>query len=290
MDDEPMWADDHVAALTLGPAIIIPETTKEFAIKGNHLTLVKGNQFDGRIKIDPHKHVYEFLGKTVAFANEDSSNFDTDKIMARMDAMTMKMDAQYKEIQSRAKCNHCGGNHSTKDCNDDDIPMSHDEEAKFVQTFRRIRFYNDYCNRDSNHDNWCSNRRNDYNRDYDRPNTDEKYDLLKQLSNFMKSEQSTNAFVKDTIDVIDDILEEQFDAFLDEGSKILYSIEGTLLEDQIFAEFDEFMAMNIEENSESDSNKEEIPFKKLPSILTIRSRNLLMNLQQILNSNRSLIT
>ncbi|GKB24095.1 hypothetical protein Tco_0863496, partial [Tanacetum coccineum] len=75
------------------------------------------------------------LKKTVAFADEGSSNSDTDKIMARMDVMTMKMDAQYKEIQSRAKCNHCGGNHSIADCNDDDTPMSSEEEAKFMQTF-----------------------------------------------------------------------------------------------------------------------------------------------------------
>ncbi|GJV88198.1 hypothetical protein Tco_1532136 [Tanacetum coccineum] len=46
MDDEPMWAADHVVALTLGSAITIPDTANEFVIKGNHLTLVKGNQFD----------------------------------------------------------------------------------------------------------------------------------------------------------------------------------------------------------------------------------------------------
>ncbi|GKC33947.1 hypothetical protein Tco_1046331 [Tanacetum coccineum] len=33
------------------------------------------------------------LKKTVAFADEGGSNSDTNKIMARMDAMTMKMDA-----------------------------------------------------------------------------------------------------------------------------------------------------------------------------------------------------
>ncbi|GKF32428.1 hypothetical protein Tco_0102226 [Tanacetum coccineum] len=38
-DDEPMWAADHVVALTPGSAITIPETANEFAIKGNHLTL-----------------------------------------------------------------------------------------------------------------------------------------------------------------------------------------------------------------------------------------------------------
>ncbi|GJT12540.1 reverse transcriptase domain-containing protein [Tanacetum coccineum] len=282
MDDEPMWAADCVVALTLGFTIIIPETANEFPIKGNHLTLVKGNQFDGRIKTDPHKHIHEFLGicdmfkyrdiknedvrlmmfplsltreaktwldelnegtietwdelqtafisrffppalfdrlfgeiqavsqhenesltdawlcmkemlrnchghnlskgniikifyhilneinqevlnaaaggiflyktpnqdyqlledkvllkldwaknqktksslkKTVAFAAEGSSNSDTNKIMARMDAMTMKIDAHYKEFQSRSKPNPYHNN--------DDIPMSREEEFKF---------------------------------------------------------------------------------------------------------------------------------------------------------------
>ncbi|GJS37655.1 hypothetical protein Tco_0536037 [Tanacetum coccineum] len=61
MDDEPMWAADRVIVPTLGSAITIPKTANEFAIKGNHLTLVKGNQFDGRTKTDPHKHIHEFL-------------------------------------------------------------------------------------------------------------------------------------------------------------------------------------------------------------------------------------
>ncbi|GJX10416.1 hypothetical protein Tco_0200275 [Tanacetum coccineum] len=61
MDDEPMWAADHVVASTPGSAITIPKTANEFAIKDNHLTLVKGNQFDGRTKTDPHKRIHEFL-------------------------------------------------------------------------------------------------------------------------------------------------------------------------------------------------------------------------------------
>ncbi|GJT98712.1 reverse transcriptase domain-containing protein [Tanacetum coccineum] len=201
-----------------GSAISIPETANEFAIKGNHLTLIKGNQFDGGTKTNPHKHIHEFLvirdmfkyrdieneavrlmmfplsltakaktwldelnegtietwdelrtafisrffppssfrptpqrnpsfsltenesltdawlrmkemlqnchghnlsylpqtlaktkktksslKKTVAFADEGNSNSDTDKIMARMDAMTLKIDAQYKELQTHSK-------------------------------------------------------------------------------------------------------------------------------------------------------------------------------------------
>ncbi|GJU98565.1 reverse transcriptase domain-containing protein [Tanacetum coccineum] len=284
MDDEPMWAADHVVAPTPGSAITIPKTANEFAIKGNHLTLLKGNQFDARTKTDPHKHIHEFLGicnmfkyrdteneavrlmmfplshtreaktwldelnegtietwdelrtafiscffppalfdrplreirafsqhenksltdawlrmkemlrnchghnlskgniikifyhslreitqevlnaaaggiflyktpnqayqlledkvllkldwaknqktkssikKTVSFADEGSSNSNTDKIIARMNDMTLKMDAQYKELQTHAK--------KTKpDLDEDNIPTSREEEAKFM--------------------------------------------------------------------------------------------------------------------------------------------------------------
>ncbi|GJX33133.1 reverse transcriptase domain-containing protein [Tanacetum coccineum] len=137
------------------------------------------------------------LKKTIAFADEGSSNPDTDKIMARMDAMTIKMDAQYKELQSRAK-------QPTPDLDDDDMPMSHEEEAKFMQTFV------DCCLQ------WII------------------------------------ATVIEFIDVIDEILEEDFDALLDERSKIPYSIEETLLEEEIISKFDEFMAMTADENSESE--------------------------------------
>ncbi|GKD74740.1 reverse transcriptase domain-containing protein [Tanacetum coccineum] len=74
MDDEPMWAADHVVAPTPGSAITIPETANEFAIKGNHLTLVKGNQFDGRTKTDPHKHIHEFLRICDMFKYRDTKN------------------------------------------------------------------------------------------------------------------------------------------------------------------------------------------------------------------------
>ncbi|GJX35964.1 hypothetical protein Tco_0247521 [Tanacetum coccineum] len=352
-----MWAADCVFALTPGSAITIPKTTNEFAIKGNHLTLVKGNQFDGRINTDLHKHIHEFLGICDMFKYRDtkneavrlmmfplsltreaktwmgSSNSDTDKIMARIDAMTMKMDAQYKEFQSRLK-------QLNPDHNDDDIPMSHEEEAKFMQTFRRTHFYNDYRDRDSNCDNWRSSERNDYNRDNYQSNSDDKPDLQKQLSDFIKAQHSTNYFVKDTfmdlktkletttqnhqtsiqnlkakfekfankqsgrpsrslpikqkqlnlgvgsegmifnidssmkhsysnddtcfsIDVIEKILEEDFDALLDKGSEILYSIKGTILEEKLFAEFDKFMAMTTDEKSESKPKTEEPPFEKI---------------------------
>ncbi|GKB14982.1 reverse transcriptase domain-containing protein, partial [Tanacetum coccineum] len=52
---------------------------------------------------DKNQKTKSSLKKTIAFATEGNSNSDTDKIMSRMDAMTMKMDAQYKDFQSRSK-------------------------------------------------------------------------------------------------------------------------------------------------------------------------------------------
>nr|GEV97367.1 reverse transcriptase domain-containing protein [Tanacetum cinerariifolium] len=88
---------------------------------------------------------------------------------------------------------------STPYLDDDDMPMSREEEAKFMQTFCKTCFYNDYRDRESNRDSWCSRGRNDFNRDNYRSNTDDKpYNLQKQFNDFMKSQQSTNAFVKET--------------------------------------------------------------------------------------------
>ncbi|GJV39067.1 hypothetical protein Tco_1417507 [Tanacetum coccineum] len=135
MDDEPMWAADLVVAPNPSSAITIPKTANEFSIKGNHLTLIKGNQFDGRTKTNPHKHVHEFLRICDMFKYRDTKNDDVRLMM---------------------------------------FPLSLTGEAKT-----------------------CG--RNDYNRDNYRSNSDDKpYAVQRQLNNFVKSQQSTNAFVKGT--------------------------------------------------------------------------------------------
>nr|GEW40591.1 reverse transcriptase domain-containing protein [Tanacetum cinerariifolium] len=403
MDDEPMWAPNHVVSLTPSSAITIPEIANEFAIKGNYLTLVKGNQFDG------------------------SSNFDTDKITARMDAMTLKMDAQYKELQSNAK----------PDLDDDDIPMSREEEAKFMKTFQTpINFNSDDEDDEPTQQPKTQNLKPAKKTPLPKPYKPKPpypqrlrkekmeapcetfldmirairinvhlVDVLARMPNYgkflkeiisnkHKIEQISAAFLSDEssamiqnnvppklgdpgsflipcnfnrtfscnalvdlcasinlmlyslyaklsletlkptkisvrladrsfqypigiaenmlvkvgkftfladfvilemeedskvplilgrpflhtadvvihvnqnnstldIDVIDEILKKDFDALLNEGSKILHSIEGTLLNEEIFAEFDEFMAMIADENSDSESDIEEQPFEKI---------------------------
>ncbi|GJU09274.1 hypothetical protein Tco_1125704 [Tanacetum coccineum] len=193
MDDEPMWAADHVVAPTLGYIVLNANTGRFFLYKTpNQAYQLLEDKVLLKLDWAKNQKTKSSLKKTVAFADEGSMNPDTDKIMARIDAMTIKMDAQYKELQYRAK-------QPTPDLDDDDVPMSRKEEAKFMQTFCKTHFYNNYRDRDSNHDNWRSSGRNDYHRDNYRSNTDDKpYDLQKQFNDFMKSQQSTNTFVKET--------------------------------------------------------------------------------------------
>ncbi|GKC48120.1 hypothetical protein Tco_1065842, partial [Tanacetum coccineum] len=66
-----------------------------------------------------------------------------------------------------------------------------------------------------------------------------------------------------SIDVIDEILEEDFDALFNKGSKILHSIEGSVLEEEIFSEFDKFIAMVTNKSYDPESDEEEPKFEKI---------------------------
>nr|GFC71884.1 hypothetical protein [Tanacetum cinerariifolium] len=79
--------------------------------------------------------------------------------------------------------------------------------------------------------------------------------------------------------VIDEILEEYFDALLDECSEILYSIKGMILEEKLFVEFDEFMAMTTDENCESESDTEEPPFEKITTQI-VQTKNPISSMPQ----------
>nr|GEV50897.1 retrovirus-related Pol polyprotein from transposon TNT 1-94 [Tanacetum cinerariifolium] len=195
MDDEPMRAADHVLALIPGSTITIPETANEFAIKGNHLTLVKGNQFDGKTKTDPHKQIHEFLRICNMFKYKDTENKDIRLMMFPL-SLVGEVKTWLNELNEGTVKT---AKQPTPDLDDDDMPLSREKEAKFMKTFHKTRFYNDYRDHDSNRDNWRSSRRNDYHRDNYRSNIDDKpYNLQKQFNNYMKSLQSTNAFVKET--------------------------------------------------------------------------------------------
>ncbi|GJY39232.1 hypothetical protein Tco_0425596 [Tanacetum coccineum] len=300
-----------------------------------------------------------------------------------MDAMTIKMDAQYKELQSRAK-------QPTPDLDDDDIPMSREEEAKFMQTFlaknhqasiqnleakfdrladkqsgrpsgslpsntqpnprgnnskayqppqsrnehvnviftRSGKSYDPPINPNDQQNNFETSINFDSDDEADEPTPQPKtqpskpvietplpkpykpkipypqrlrkekmeaqygkfvdmirairinvplVDFLKQLNLGVRTKRmicnidsaikhsysnDDTCFSIDVID-IDEILVEDFDALLDEGSKLLHSIEGTILEEEIFSEFDKFIAMASNENYDSESDEEEPKFEKI---------------------------
>nr|GEU86682.1 reverse transcriptase domain-containing protein [Tanacetum cinerariifolium] len=226
-----------------------------------------------------------------------------------MDAMTLKIDAQYKELQSNAK-------KAKPDLDKDDIPMSREEDVKFMQTFhdettlqpkiqnpkpvkgtplpksgkpkipypQRLRKEKMEAQYEKFLDMIHAVRIN--------MEEDRKVILIlgrpflhtadavirvkqKQLNIGIGTERMIfnidsimkHSYSKDdtcfSIDVIDEILEEDFDALLDEGSKSIHSIEGTYLEKEIFTVFDVVIAMTVDENSDSESDTEEPPFEKV---------------------------
>ncbi|GKA35165.1 hypothetical protein Tco_0721656 [Tanacetum coccineum] len=182
MDDEPMWAADRVVAPTPGFAITIPETVSR---KQKH------DWMNSMKELSKHGMKFKLLSLADSFPSALFNRL-LGEIRAFSQHENESLTDAWLQLQSRAK-------QPTPDLDDDDMPMSREEEAKFMQTFHKTRFYNDYYDRDSNCDNWRSSEQNDYNRDNYRSNTDDKsYDLQRQFNNFMKSQQSTNDFVNET--------------------------------------------------------------------------------------------
>ncbi|GJV37625.1 reverse transcriptase domain-containing protein [Tanacetum coccineum] len=60
-DDQPMWSSTRTVAPTPNSAIIQLPISYNFHIKGTHMKLIRDNQFDGRIRSDPYRHVADFL-------------------------------------------------------------------------------------------------------------------------------------------------------------------------------------------------------------------------------------
>ncbi|GJT61098.1 hypothetical protein Tco_1004631 [Tanacetum coccineum] len=176
MDDEPMWVADHVVAPTPGSAITIPETANEFAIKALFNRLLKEirafSQHENESLTDAWLRMKEMLqnchGHNLSKGNiikkiyhglskitQEVLNAATrgiflyktpnqayqlleDKVLLKLDwAKNQKTKSSLKktvtfadeELQSGAK-------QPTSDLDDNDMPMSREEEAKFMQTFR----------------------------------------------------------------------------------------------------------------------------------------------------------
>ncbi|GJY75773.1 reverse transcriptase domain-containing protein [Tanacetum coccineum] len=254
MDDEPSGSDRD-SALTPGSVITIPKTANEFAIKEaktcwyelNEGTIETWDELRTTFisRFFPSALFDRLLGEIRAFSqhenesltdawlcmkemlrnchghnlskDEGNSNSDTDKIMARMDVMTIKMDAQYKELQSRAK--KPTPDLTLKICSlklvnftfpADFVILEKEEDSKVPLILGRpflhtadavIRVKQKQLNLGVGTERMIFN-----------------------IDSAMKHSYSND----DTCFSIDEILEEDCNALLDEGSKILHSIEGTL--------------------------------------------------------------
>nr|GEU75311.1 hypothetical protein [Tanacetum cinerariifolium] len=60
-DGQPMWSSTRTVALTPSFVIIQRPISTNFRIKGTHMQMIKDNEFDGRIRSDPHRQITNFL-------------------------------------------------------------------------------------------------------------------------------------------------------------------------------------------------------------------------------------
>ncbi|GKF31406.1 hypothetical protein Tco_0101204, partial [Tanacetum coccineum] len=56
-----MWSSTRIVAPTPSSAIVQLPISNNFHIKGTHMQMIRDNQFDGRIRSDPHRYIADFL-------------------------------------------------------------------------------------------------------------------------------------------------------------------------------------------------------------------------------------
>jgi hypothetical protein len=129
--------------------------------------------------------------------------------MEKMEALTSKIDSQYKYIKGEMKemregCYNYGGNHTSSKCDDQPIDGPKEREANYVQGgYRGGGYRGNYYGRNSG--NW-QDRQRDNNRDSQPrvdnptpPNSDrkpEETDFEEMMRDFITAQRSTNEFVK----------------------------------------------------------------------------------------------
>nr|GEU35360.1 reverse transcriptase domain-containing protein [Tanacetum cinerariifolium] len=59
-DEQPMWGNNRAVAPTPKATIVAVDLGDNFTIKAHHLSMIKDQHFDGRLRTDPHKHITEF--------------------------------------------------------------------------------------------------------------------------------------------------------------------------------------------------------------------------------------
>ncbi|GJV56111.1 hypothetical protein Tco_1457116 [Tanacetum coccineum] len=147
------------------------------------------------------------IRKTVTFS--ESSN--DSQLMEKMEALTIKIESQFKDIKGEMKemrdgCNSCGGPHPSSECDDKPIGGPKNEEANYAYGgYREGGYQRKYYGRSSK--NWRDHQPRDENGNlqprkdaHSVPPTPEKKfdesDFEKTMREFMVAQKSSNDFVK----------------------------------------------------------------------------------------------
>ncbi|GJX12749.1 reverse transcriptase domain-containing protein [Tanacetum coccineum] len=255
MDNEPMWAVDHVVASTLGSAITIPETANEFAIKANaeHENFSRTN----------HQQSDKIEQISAAFLSNESSAMIQNKVPPKLgDPKSFLILCNFNKTFSYNALSDLGASINL---------MPYSLYAKLsLETLKPTKMSVRLADRSFQYLVGIAKNmlvevgKFTFLADFVifEMEEDSKVPLIlgrpflhttdvvirvkqKQLNlgvgtermifniDFAMKHSYSNDDTCFSIDVIDEILEEDFDALLEEGSKILHSIEGTLLEEEI---------------------------------------------------------
>ncbi|GJX64320.1 hypothetical protein Tco_0298663 [Tanacetum coccineum] len=145
--------------------------------------------------------------KTIAFAESCNDS----KLMEKMEALTTKIDSQFKDIKEEMKemrdgCSRCGGHHPSSECDDKPIGGPKDEETNYAYGgYRGGGYRENYYGRSSR--NWQERQPRDENRNsHPRedapsvpPTPEKKFDesdFENTMREFMVAQKSLNDFVK----------------------------------------------------------------------------------------------
>ncbi|GKD70461.1 hypothetical protein Tco_1324551 [Tanacetum coccineum] len=143
------------------------------------------------------------LRKTVAFAEREENS----PLLEKMEALTTRIDSQFKEIREDMKeirdgCNKCGGPHPSPDCDDKPMGGPKEEEANYASGGYRGGYRGNYYGRNSSN---CRDRHENRNSTPGEENPpisclpEKKPDELefeKTMREFVITQKTANDFVK----------------------------------------------------------------------------------------------
>ncbi|GJU67427.1 hypothetical protein Tco_1253686 [Tanacetum coccineum] len=201
--DQPMWGNNRAVAPTPGAAIIAVDLRDNFTVKEcsdmaplmrtqsssnsfHHpssvmprLSYMSDESFFKNPPNDAHQLLEDRVllkldwskdmkakpnSKTVTFAKSSNES----KLMEKIEALTTKIDSQFKDIKGEIKemrdgCNSCGGPHPSSECDDKPMGGPKDEEANYAYGgYRGGGHRGNYYGRSS--ENWRDRQPRDENR------------------------------------------------------------------------------------------------------------------------------